>query len=252
MRSSYTCLLVLSLLLMAALMGAASVWAGSVTVRVGSVEAAPEAVAEVPVTLEGSPGIGAMHLELTYDPALLAVESVEQGSLVASNALAAFNTEEAGRIVISLAAADEIAGDGTLAVARFLVRGDTGQTTALDLEYPQAWDGEGFEVAVELEPGQLTVGSSGLPLFLLAALGLLALVLILLAVVLLARRGRRRKPVAPVSVHPTPQEQATLPKRQLPPGQQPPTPAPKFCGHCGQPLEPGMRFCVQCGQPVGG
>lgn len=252
MMNSRTRPLILVLLLTMALVGATSVYAASVTIRVGSVEAAPGEAAEIPILLEGSPGIGAMHLELTYDPTLLAVESMEQGSLVAGNALTAFNTDEPGRIVISLAAADEIAGDGTLTVARFLVRGDTGQTTALDLEYSQAWDGEGFEVAVELAPGQLTVGSSGLPLFLLAALGLLALVLILLAVVLLARRGRRRKPVAPVYVHPTPLGPATPPNRQPPPGQQPPTPAPKFCGHCGQPLEPGMRFCVHCGQPVDG
>lgn len=236
--------LVLVLLLTMALVGAASIYAASVTVRVGSVEAAPGEVAQVPVTIAGSPGIGAMHLELTYDPALLAVEGVEQGSLVAGNALMAFNTDEPGRIIISLAAADEIAGDGTLAVASFLVSGEKGQTTALDLEYSQAWDGEGFELAVELEPGQLTVGSSGLPLALLAALALLALVMILLLVVILARRGRRREPVAPAYVQPPPQ--------QPPPGVQTSTSAPRFCGHCGQPLEPGKRFCVHCGQPVGG
>ena len=54
--------------------------------------------------MEGSPGIRRMHLELTYDPGLLAVESVEPGSLVAGNALTAFNVDEPGRIVISLAA----------------------------------------------------------------------------------------------------------------------------------------------------
>jgi hypothetical protein len=252
MVNSRTRLLILVLLLAAALVSATSVSAASVTVRVGSVEAAPGEVAEVPITLESSPGIGAMHLELTYDPALLAVESVEQGSLVAGNALLAFNSDEPGRIVISLAAADEIAGDGTLAVAHFLVSGEKGQTTALDLEYPQAWDGEGFEVAVELEPGQLTVGSSGLPLALLVALAALALVLILLVVLILALRGRRRKPVAPAYVQPTPLETAPPPTRQPTPGQQPTTPAPKFCAHCGQPLEPGSRFCVHCGQPIGG
>lgn len=244
MMNSRTRLLVLVLLLTAALVGAVSIHAASVTVRVGSVEAAPGEVAEVLVTLEGSPGIGAMHLELTYDPALLAVEDVEQGSLVAGNALVAFNTDEPGRIVISLAAADEIAGDGTLAVASFLVSGEKGQTSALDLEYSQAWDGEGFELAVELEPGQLTVGSSGLSPILLVALALLALVVILLLVVILARRGRRRKPVAtPYTQHPS---------QQPPPGMQTPAPSPRFCGHCGQPLEPGKRFCVHCGQPTDG
>jgi hypothetical protein len=49
-------LLVLVLLLAAALVGAASVRAASVTVRIGSVEAAPGEVAEVSITLEGSSG----------------------------------------------------------------------------------------------------------------------------------------------------------------------------------------------------
>jgi hypothetical protein len=245
-------LLVLVLLLAAALVGAASVRAASVTVRIGSVEAAPGEVAEVSITLEGSSGIGAMHLELTYDPALLAVETVEQGSLVAGNALSAFNSKEPGRIVISLAAADEIVGDGTLAVARFLVNGETGQTSALGLEYSQAWDGEGFEVPVELEPGQLTVGSSGLPPLLLVALVVLALALILLVMLIIVLRGRRSKRVAPAYAGPRPQEPVAPSRGQSPPGGQTPAPAPKFCGHCGQPLEPGKRFCVHCGQPVDG
>lgn len=235
---------VLVLLLTVMLVGAASVLAASVTVRVGTVEAAPGEVAEIPILLEGSPGIGALHLELTYDPTLLAMESVEQGSLVAGNALVAFNTDEPGRIVISLAAADVIAGDGTLALARFLVNGERGQGSTLGLEYPQAWDGDGFEVAVELEPGQLTVGSAGLPLMLLVALAVLALVVILLLAVVLARRSRRPEPVAAPYVQHPPQ--------QAPPDAQTPAPAAKFCGNCGQPLEPGNRFCVHCGQPAGG
>jgi hypothetical protein len=235
--------LVLVLLLTAALLGAAPIHAASVTIRVGSVEAAPGEVAEIPITVEGSPGVGAMHLELTYDPALLAVEGVEQGSLVAGSALAAFNVDEPGRIIISLAAADEIAGDGTLAVARFQVSGEKDQVSALNLEYPQVWDGEGFEVAVELEPGEFAVGGSGLPLFLIVGLALLALVVILL-VVFLARRGRKR--VAPAYARPMPQQPVS------PPGAQAPAAAPKFCGHCGQPLEPGKRFCIYCGQPADG
>ena len=193
-----------------------------------------------------------MHLELTYDPALLAVESVEQGSLVAGNALVAFNTDEPGRIVISLATADEIAGDGTLAVAHFLVNGEQGQTTSLGLEYAQAWDGEGFEIPIELEPGQLTVGSAGLPLLLLVALVVLALAVILLVVLIRVLRGRRGKRVAPASAGPRPLEPVAPSRGQSPPGGQTSAPSRKFCGHCGQPLEPGKGFCVHCGQPVDG
>jgi hypothetical protein len=242
---------VLLLSFAAALMVATLVYAASVTVRVGSVEAAPGEAAEVPVTLEGSPGVSSMHLELTYDPGVLAVESVEQGSLVAGNALAAFNTEEPGRIVISLAAADEIAGDGTLAVAQFLVNGENGQNTALGLEFSQAWDGEGFEIPVELAPGQLKVVSSGAPLPLLIALAVVAIVLILLLILIPVSRRRRGKRAAPAYARSQPLDSVAPSSAQSPRDRQTPTSARKFCGDCGQPLEPGKRFCVHCGQPVG-
>jgi hypothetical protein len=248
MIKSRSYLLPIVMLLAATFLGAAVVQAQSATVRVASVEAPVGQVAVVPVTVEGSPGIAAMHIELTYDPAVLAVESVEAGSLMAGNALAAFNTDEPGRVVISLAAAENVSGDGPLAVAQFRVNGEAGQVSALELEYPEAWDESGFDVLVNTEAGQVTVGSAGLPLWLLALFGVLALLVILLILLLARRRRPAAAPAAPAAtaappahhqpVQPQPRDQATG--------------GPKFCGNCGQALEPGKRFCIHCGHPVGG
>jgi hypothetical protein len=232
------------LLLAAALLGAAVAQAQSVTVRPVSVEAPAGQVAEVPIMVEGSPGIAAMHLELTYDPDILAVESVEAGSLMVGNALAAFNADEPGRVIISLAAAGNVAGDGDLAVARFMVNGEAGQTSALNLEYPEAWDESGFDVQVNAEVGQFTVGSAGLPPWLLAVLGAL-LLLVFLLLLLIARR--RRPTPEPVAAYPP--QVAPVQPQQAPPKDEP-APGRKFCGNCGQRLEPGKRFCVHCGHPV--
>jgi hypothetical protein len=255
MIKSRTRILWAALLLTAALLGAVAAQAQTATVRVEPVEAPAGGVAEVPITVEGSPGIAAMHLELTYDPAILAVESAEAGSLMAGNALAAFNTDEPGRVVISLAAAENVTGDGPLAVVHFQVGGGAGQISPLELEYPEAWDESGFDLVLDTEGGQFTVGSAGLPVWLLALVGALLLLLVILLVVLIARR-RHPAPVpvaAPVAA-PPPAARAPVtpaqPQQPRPEGEA--TPGRKFCGNCGQRLEPGKMFCIHCGHPVGG
>lgn len=245
MIKSRTLLLPAVLLLTAALLGAAIAQAQSATVLVESVEAPAGQVAEVPITVQGSPGIAAMHLELTYDPDILAVESVEAGSVMAGNALVAFSTDEPGRVVISLAAAENVTGDGPLAIAHFQVNGEVGQKSALELEYPEAWDESGFDLVLNTEGGEFTVGSAGLPLWLLAVLGALLLLVVLL-VVLIAHRRRRAAVPAAVAYPVTPaQPTQPQPRGETPSG-------PKFCSNCGQALEPGKQFCIHCGHPVGG
>lgn len=240
-----TRLLATMLLLAVALTGAAVSFAQSLTVAVEPAQAPSGQTVDIPILVQGSPGFAALHLEMTYDPAVLTVQEVEPGELVAGNALVAFNTDEAGRIIISVAASETIQGDGTLAVARFQVEGEQGRTSPLDLEYPKAWDESGFDLVMEVESGAFTVGANPMSLI-LAAIACLLLLLFLLVVVLLIRRRRRRR------AEPAPQ-----PQPQAPPVGSPQVPAatgqaPKFCGNCGQPLEPGKRFCIHCGHPVGG
>jgi len=247
MTGSRTRLLAIVLLLAATLTGTLVAHAQSLTVYIEAAQAPAGQTVDIPILVKGSPGFSAMHLELTYNPAVLAVEEVVAGDLVAGKALSAFNTDQDGRVVISLAAGEEIQGDGTLAVARFLVNGEQGQTSPLGLEYPKAWQESDFDLVVEVEPGAFTVAADTLPM-LLAALACLLLLLFLLVVVLLIRSRRKRRAETaaqrPPQPYPAPPPQAAGPAAT---GQ-----APKFCGNCGQPLEPGKRFCIHCGHPVGG
>ncbi len=178
----------------------------------------------------------AMHLELTCDPAILEVETVDPGALLEGKALMEFNTEEVGRLVIGFASAEEIAGDGTLAVARFQVNGEVGQTSPLGLENGMAWDEIGVDIIVNTEAGEFTVISAGLPLLLLlAALAVVLLFLLLLG----AMRRRRRQPVA---------VEGPQPSRPSPPAGA----GPSFCSQCGAQLKAGAQFCPSCGHRVSG
>ena len=250
MTKSMARLLATVLILAAALVGVVVGQAQSLTVYIEPAQAPSGQTVDIPILVKGSPGFSAMHLELTYNPGVLVVEEVEAGDLVVGNALTAFNTDEAGRVVISAAASEEIAGDGTLAVARFRVEGEQGQTSPLGLEYPKAWGESGFDLVVDLEPGEFTVATNSMLLVLAVVACLLAL-LFLLVVVLLMRRRRRKR--AEAESQPQPQPYVASPLQQPPPAPAAEGgPGPKFCGNCGQGLEPGKKFCIHCGHPVGG
>jgi len=231
MRHSHIVLRIVLLLLGIILLSATASRAASMTARVESVRAASGEQTEIPITVEESPGMVAMHLEVTYDPAILEVETVEPGALAEDTALMEFNTEEVGRLVISLAAAREIEGDGTLAIMRFNVNGDEGQTSPIGLENGLAWDEIGVDIIVNTEAGEFTVSPAGPPLLLLLAA--LAAVLILLLLLGVMRR-RRPQPAVVQSPRPTP---ATRTR-------------PGFCGQCGARLEAGTQFCTNCGHRV--
>jgi hypothetical protein len=133
--------------------------AASVTVRVGSVQAAPGSTAEVPIEAEGASNIGAMHLDVVYDSSVLTPETVTPDALLGSNALLEFNANTPGRLVIGLITLDGIKGEGTIAKVRFKVIGNAGQTSALQLENCSAWEANThLDVLVNTEPGQVTVG----------------------------------------------------------------------------------------------
>lgn len=244
-------LLAILLILAAALAGAVVGLAQSLTVYVEPAQAPSGQSIDIPILVKGSPGFSAMHLELVYNPGLLTVEAVEPGDLIAGNALTAFNTDEPGRLVISVAASEQIEGDGALAVARFLAEGDQGQTSLLDLEYPKAWDESGFDLVVDVESGEFTVAADNM-LLILAALACLLLLLFLLVVVILLRRRSRKRAEPAALPQPQPQPSPAGPPAQQPQAPASPDQAPKFCGNCGQALEPSKRFCIHCGQPVSG
>lgn len=206
--------------------------AASLTMRLPSLEATAGGTVDVPIDVAGASGIGALQLELIYDPAVIKPDTVTRGALTGGNALFDFNPDNAGRLIIGLATLEDIKGDGVLATARFKVVGQAGQVSALGIEKAEAWEGASHQsVLIKTEAGKLTV-KGGLPGWLLWALiGLGVLILLLLLLFFLLRRRKRH-------VAPAPPAYAPAQKRG------------PFCSNCGSANEADSRFCSECGKPL--
>jgi len=207
---------------------ARAAFGASVTVSAPTVEAQAGGTVDVPIQLAGAQGLGAVHVELVYDPSVLTAESVTKGALAGNNALVESNLKQAGRAIIGVVTLDGISGDGTLATVRFQVKGDAGAKSALNFENNQAWERESHaEVLVTSQPGQVTI-AAGLPTWLLPGLGALV-VLVLLAILLFVLLRRRRAPaVAPQPAY-APSPTYAPPPTYTPPSSYtapPPRPAP--------------------------
>ena len=223
------------------------------TVRVQDTEIESDESGSVPISLEGSPGIVAMHIEITYDPDILEWEGLEQGALLAGNALIESNAQERGLVIIGFATLEGASGDGELILANFKSTGEEGSTT-VSLQNVQAWDSNGFDVLIETQNGEISI-DSGFPLWLilliLAILALLFLIVLGLIIWLVRRRSRRSEPAAestPAPVAPVPPAATPQTPSPQPGGEQ--TTQPRFCSSCGQPLQPGAAFCSNCGTQV--
>jgi hypothetical protein len=200
MNYGYRCAcIVLALLLSVGLAGAAS--ASSMTVVLGAVEGANGSEVEVPIDIRDTQKLGAMQMELTYDPALLEAKTVKQGNLPQEIAIG-HNVIEPGRlrIVMNTAARESISGDGTLMKAVFQVKGGKGQRCDLRLEGLRAWDNttpesRPFEMLVTAEPGTFAV-PGGLPVLVLIAAGAAAVLAALVVVAAVARKRRRKETAA--------------------------------------------------------
>jgi hypothetical protein len=137
-------------------LAASPAWA-QITISVDTLRAEPGAEAIVAIRVQGATGIGAFQTALTYDPAVLEIKSVDKGELL-KNALLDFNPAQAGRVMIGLAAADGISGDGVLVECKFLVIGQAGHRSPLTLVQSEAWAGE-TRAPLNVNPvnGELTV-----------------------------------------------------------------------------------------------
>ncbi|MBI4671921.1 MAG: hypothetical protein HY741_09690 [Chloroflexi bacterium] len=166
--------------------------AATVTVSAPTVEAQADGAVDVPIQLAGAQGLGALHIELVYDPRVLTPETVTRGALAGMNALVESNTKQAGRVVIGVVSLDGISGDGAVATVRFRVVGNAGQSSALTFENNQAWERASHaEVLVNSQPGQVTI-AAGLPSWLVPAL--IGLGVLLVSLLVLIFFVRRRKP----------------------------------------------------------
>jgi hypothetical protein len=151
--------------------------AATVMLRVGTVQVAAGGTVDVPIEAVGAPGIGPLHLELTYDPAVLTAQEVTRGPLIA-NAMMEQSVSARGRVVIALVSADAIKGDGVVVKVRFKATGSQGQQSALTLDAVRAWErGNGRDVIVRTEAGRATVANDYVPLLWIAVACLLLLLL---------------------------------------------------------------------------
>lgn len=190
-RLARRALLALSLALVVSLVA----WASSMTLAVGSVEGASGSKIEVPINVRAAQQLGALQMELVYDPAILEAQSIEKGTMPQEITLG-HNVVSPGRlrVVMNTSARESVSGDGTLMKALFTVKGQSGQQCDLRLEQVQAWDNTKpdappYEMLVTVEPGKFAVGGAALPVGLLAAIGG-GVVLLLIVVVAVARRKR--------------------------------------------------------------
>ena len=228
---------------------APSARAASVTVAAPTAKGAKGAEVSIPISVTAAPGVGALHVELTYDASVLEGLSVSSGKL-ASNALVDGNPTP-GRLIMGLVSSDRIEGDGEVIVAKFRVLGEKGATTALGLENVQAWEAtlDRLDIAVTAQPGQFTVTgkSAAFPWWIILAA---AAVLLLLLAIALKRRNRDEAAAvavgAPVAVvtHAAapPPAPAPAPVRSGPPPFSPSGPPSLPPGH--------FRFSVDTAQRV--
>lgn len=212
--------------------------ASSVTLFVPPSQGAAGSEIQISINVRDCQKLGALQFELVFDPLILEPRIVEGGALAAESQLD-FNVISPGRmrIVMNTSASGSISGTGTLLNAGFLVQGEAGQVSELQLTEVRAWDNTApeavpYPMLVTLEsPASFTV-TGGLSSYLVigiivAALALLGMVIAL--VVRGKREGKSGAKVAPVLS---------------------PAAHPGACRQCGAPVGAEARFCPRCGTPA--
>lgn len=145
-------------------------WAGaeSVTVAAGSAKGAVGSTVKIPILIQGAQDLGALQMDLVFDPAVLEVESVEPGALLSG--LVDSNAVAPGRLRIAMATSQAVNGDGELLTISFKVLG--GGQTPLTPEMVEAWQAAtSFSMMATTQAGSFTSDGG---VFLMVALAALA------------------------------------------------------------------------------
>ena len=162
----------------------------TITISAGSAKGGAGSEVVVPVSVQGAKYLGAIQLELVYDPAVLEPKKLDDGTALPPGVLDD-NPAVAGRWRVGVAANKPFSGDGELFRFKFKVRG--GSKSAVSLENAHVWDNAipPLEMLVKVEAGTVTVGSAGGGFGLYASIGGGAVVLLTLVVIVMSRRKRR-------------------------------------------------------------
>ncbi len=227
----------LSVTLLVFLSQAAS--AATVSLKIDTTEGSGASI-DVPITTKECEGLGALQFDLTYDPAIVDVESVDAGSGL-SNGLVEFQVKAPGLLGVALISSVPVNGPGELLKVRFKPLTPEGSSTDLAITSETAWDYENnLEMLVTTEAGSLNLtssipptgflplGGSVIPLM----IGGAVVVLVVILIIVRAMRGRGSQPSsAAASASDTSHESAG-----------------SFCEKCGAQHSRGARFCPKCGQ----
>ncbi len=112
---------------------------GAAVLMLGGSDSNDDGTIAVPINTQGADDVGALHIELAYDPAILQVADVAEG-ILGENAMMETNLDTPGWVVISMIDSNGMSGDGSLAVVNFEVLATDGATCPLNLENLKAWD----------------------------------------------------------------------------------------------------------------
>jgi hypothetical protein len=128
----------------------------SVTVQVGEISGAPGSEVRVPVELKGASNVGALHVEIVYDPTIITAKKVEN----ATGGLLEANVSQPGRVVVGLVTTEGLNGDVTVADVVFEVKGKEGDRSDLRLEKVEANDATSLAaLTVNMNNGRLQVAA---------------------------------------------------------------------------------------------
>ena len=181
-------------------MGTAVIAQGTVTVLVGDVQAVHGEDVEIHIEVKDASGVGAMHVEMSYDPAVLSpIRGVELGDL-ASGGLVVGNTDSPGIVTIAIAHPTGFSGDGVVAKVMARAAGSDGASTDLGLENVTVHHYQTKAlVPSTVSNGSFTEGSEGggssLPVW--GLFGLLAVVVVGAGAYAFTRRTTSRRATAP-------------------------------------------------------
>ena len=121
--------------------------ASAATISAGDVTTSGSSVT-VPISISGSPNIGSMYLDFTYDSTILAATGISLGTITSGallvgdvlsdpvpNGAIATNISNSGHVIISLIHADGFSGDGSIAIVTFTkIASGTSQLDLIDVQ----------------------------------------------------------------------------------------------------------------------
>ncbi len=114
---------------------------------------------KIPIMMCNAKDLANMDIDWSYDASVLKIIEVTKGSLN-KKALFDWNEVSAGKLKISFASSKGVTGSGSIAVMKFEVIGNTGDTSTLTGTVTTASKTDGSKLSVSVNPGKFTVGSS--------------------------------------------------------------------------------------------